>query len=94
MQWRFRLRGGEFVHQVLPGLLRQIVEEAHPLDGIEVVDDGAHLVEGAGVQQHVGVVVRKAVGDGRGQVDRKTPENLFLMLEWEIGKNIGGARRA
>jgi hypothetical protein len=86
--WRCSGRGnpaaGEFVHQVLPGFLRQLIEEAHAVIGIELVDDGAHCFRPARVQQDVLVIVRKFPDYPGGEVDRQVSEQSLLLLEGEL----------
>ena len=59
----------QFVHQALPSLLGQLIEEMHALAGIHRVDNRVHLVARPGVQQNVGVIVGKRTGQSGGQID-------------------------
>ena len=49
----------EFVRQVLPGFLRQFVEELMTLLGLRLVDDGAQVLDGPGVEQDIRMIVGK-----------------------------------
>ena len=55
-----------------------------------MVKDFVHFVERAGVEQDVGVVVRKLGGERGGEWDGQTPVELALLIERNVEERVGG----
>lgn len=78
----------ELVHEALPRFLGELVEEPHPLGGIDGVNDGTNVFEWPAVQQHVLVVIRKLTHDNSGQIHRQGAKNSLLIFVRSFRKNI------
>ena len=81
----------KLIHELLPSLARQLVEEENAVARLHLVENRLHLARGSRVQQHVAVIVRESRNQRGREPKGQLTENGLLRLKGHPHEQISRA---